>query len=81
MRPRVAFLQQRGVPIPGGHEFLALPNSDFCRRIARCELPVYMAFLADRGASLEGQAVSGAELPQHAEQDLQHDGALPAAGE
>ena len=70
MRPRVAFLQQRGVPIPGGHEFLALPNSNFCRRIARCELTVYMAFLASRGASLEGQAVSVAKLVQHAKQDM-----------
>ena len=79
VRPRVEFLQQRGVPIPGRHEFLALPDRDFCRRIARCELAVYLAFLASRGASLEGQAVGAAELPQHAEQDMEHDGALSAA--
>lgn len=79
MRLRVDFLQRRGVPIPGGHEFLALPNSEFCRRVARCEPTEYTVFLASRGASMEGQAMGAAVLPRDAEQDMQHNGALPAA--
>ena len=59
VRPRVEFLQQRGVPLPGGHNFLALPDSDFCRRYGRCEPTEYAAFLA------EWQAARMAKQPRN----------------